>query len=200
MIKTIKEGDFLSENSHYLVENVGPNTTTLLHFESRTNVQVSNEYISDLMFSAGENLEEVKVTKEDKHDGTLGIRSIFENISGGEVFTVCFEKQAKAKSKRALDAEIKKRVEDFSEAIEKAKTQKKGVAKVAQEYAENLIKNPVLPLEPGEDRILRGYKVQFTSRDGRYQCMDMDITEQRPVNINTIKWLIYKGVKYVVAG
>lgn len=97
----------------------------------------------------------VKVTKEDKKDGTLGIRSIWENIHSGQVFTVCFKKQDK-------------------------------------------------PNEEGEDRVLRGYKIQFESRDGRYDCVDMDITKTdkesgiRPVNILTIKWLIFNGVKYIV--
>ena len=59
-------------------------------------------------------------------------------------------------------------------------------------------------LKQGEDRVLRGYKIQFESRDGRYDCVDMDITKTdkesgiRPVNINTIKYLIFDGVKYVV--
>lgn len=58
--------------------------------------------------------------------------------------------------------------------------------------------------EEGEDRVLRGYKIQFESRDGRYDCVDMDITKTdkesgiRPVNILTIKWLIFNGVKYIV--
>lgn len=44
----------------------------------------------------------------------------------------------------------------------------------------------------------------FESRDGRYDCVDMDITKTdkesgiRPVNILTIKWLIFNGVKYIV--
>lgn len=38
-----------------------------------------------------------------------------------------------------------------------------------------LVNNPVLPYEEGEDRVLRGYKIQFESRDGRYDCVDMDI-------------------------
>lgn len=63
------------------------------------------------------------------------------------------------------------------------------------------VTNPVLPYEEGEDRVLRGYKIQFESRDGRYDCVDMDIVRTdkesgiRPVNINTIKWLIFNGVK-----
>lgn len=64
--------------------------------------------------------------------------------------------------------------------------------------------NPITDVIKGEDRVLRGYKMQFVSRDGKYRCMDMDIeksdkeTGERLVNINTIKMLIYNGVKYVV--
>lgn len=50
--------------------------------------------------------------------------------------------------------------------------------------------NPIKDVIEGEDRVLRGYKLQFTSRDGKYKCMDMDITRtdketgERLVNIN----------------
>ena len=46
--------------------------------------------------------------------------------------------------------------------------------------------------------VFRGYKIQFES------SIDMDITKtdkesaERLVNINTIKWSIYNGVKYIV--
>lgn len=86
--------------------------------------------------------------------------------------------------------------------IDTIQKNKKGVADAAKRFAEELIKNPVLPYEEGEDRVLRGYKIQFESRDGKYNCVDMDIdtlsNNIRPVNINTIKWLIYDGVKYIV--
>ena len=64
--------------------------------------------------------------------------------------------------------------------------------------------NPIKDYIEGEDRVLRGYKIQFVSRDGRYDCVDMDIERTdkeagiRPVNINTISQLIYNGTKYVV--
>ena len=92
-------------------------------------------------------------------------------------------------------------INEFSNEIDIIQKSKKGVADAAKQFAEKLIKNPILPYEEGEDRILRGYKVQFESRDGRYNCVDMDITEEynvRPVNINSIKWLVYKGIKYIV--
>lgn len=102
----------------------------------------------------------VKVTKEDKKDGTLSIDTVKNN--------------------------------------------KKGVANAAKNLITELVNSPVLPYEEGEDRALRGYKIQFESRDGRYDCVDMDITKTdkesgiRPVNILTIKWLIFNGVKYIV--
>jgi hypothetical protein len=93
--------------------------------------------------------------------------------------------------------------------IEQINQLKQGsVISESSHYIKNLItelvNNPVLPYEEGEDRVLRGYKIQFESRDGRYDCVDMDITKTdkesgiRPVNINTIKWLIFNGVKYIV--
>lgn len=64
--------------------------------------------------------------------------------------------------------------------------------------------NPILDYVEGEERVLRGFKLQFVSRDGKYRCLDMDIertskeTGERLVNINTIEQLIYNGVKYIV--
>ena len=146
----------------------------------------------------------VKVTKEDKKDGTLGIRSIWESIHSGQVFTVCFKKQDKPRSKKAINADIEKKVELFTAAIERAKAQKKSISEVAKKHFSDLMLNPILGYEEGEERVLRGYKIQFESRDGRYDCVDMDIVKTdkesgiRPVNINTIRWLVYNGVKYIV--
>ena len=92
-------------------------------------------------------------------------------------------------------------ISDFSKEIDTIQKNKKGVAEAAKKFAEELIKNPILPYEEGEDRVLRGFKIQFESRDGRYNCIDMDIEDTnnvRPVNINTIKWIILGGTKYVV--
>lgn len=117
---------------------------------------------------------------------------------------MCFKKQDKPKSKRKLQEEIDAIVEQFSNSIDTVKNSKKGVANAAKNLVTELVNNPILPSEEGEERILRGYKIQFESRDGRYNCVDMDIerTEKengiRPVNINSIKWLIFNGIKYIV--
>lgn len=203
-INQLKQGSIISESSHYIVNKVSNSNAWLTHFESGEEVQIGMSYLKHYTDSADFYNEEVKVTKEDKKDGTLGIRSIWENIHSGQVFTVCFKKQDKPKSQKKLNAEISSLIESFSNEIDNVKNNKKGVANCAKQLIEELVNNPILPYEEGEERVLRGYKIQFSSRDGRYDCVDMDITKTdkesgiRPVNINTIRYLIYNGVKYVV--
>lgn len=203
-INQLKQGSIISESSHYIVNRVSGSTAWLTHFESGEEVQIGMSYLKNFTNSADLFETTVKVTKEDKKDGTLGIRSIWENIHSGQVFTVCFKKQDKPKSRRKLQEEIDTIVEQFSNSIDAVKNSKKGVANAAKNLVTELVNNPVLPYEEGEDRVLRGYKIQFESRDGRYNCIDMDIQQTdkesgvRPVNINTIKYLIFDGVKYVV--
>ena len=202
MIKSFKVGDILSESSHYKVLADNDNLNfKLKHLESGDVVYIDEKYIHNYLESADDFTNEVKVTREDKKDGTLGIRSIFEGIHGPQVFTVCFKKQDTPKSQRKLNAEIATLISDFSKEIDTIQKNKKGVAEAAKKFAEELIKNPILPYEEGEDRVLRGFKIQFESRDGRYNCIDMDIEDAnnvRPVNINTIRWIILGGTKYVV--
>ena len=204
-INQLKQGSIISESSHYIVNRVSGSSAWLTHFESGEEVQIGMSYLKNYTNSADLFETTVKVTKEDKKDGTLGIRSIWENIHSGQAFTVCFKKQDKPKSKRKLQEEIDAIVEQFSNSIDTVKNNKKGVANAAKNLVTELVNNPVLPYEEGENRVLRGYKIQFESRDGRYDCVDMDIvriTDKesgiRPVNINTIKWLIFNGVKYIV--
>lgn len=203
-ISKIKKGTIISESSHYIVKERRGLNVDLIHYESGEQVTIGSTYLANYTNSGDDYIKEVKVTKEDKRDGTLGIRSIWENIHSDQVFTVCFKKQDKPKSKRRLDEEINYLVNQFSNDIDKVKASKKGVAERAKQLITELIKEPILPYEKGEDRVLRGYKIQFSSRDGRYDCIDMDIVKTdkesgiRPVNINTIKWLIFNNVKYIV--
>lgn len=201
----IAVNDVLSEVSHYRVIGINADDSIrVVHTESGDVVNIGRTYVRNYIKSGDNFVEEVKVTKEDKKDGTLGIRTIFENIHSGQIFTVCFKKQDKPRSKKAINADIEKKVELFTAAIERAKAQKKSISEVAKKHFSDLMLNPILGYEEGEERVLRGYKIQFVSRDGRYDCVDMDIVKTdkesgiRPVNILTIKWLIYNGVKYIV--
>lgn len=203
-IKEIEVGDIFSEESHYVVNKVAKDKVEFLHLESGEKVSLSNEYVANLLNTSDQYDNEVKVSKEDKKDGTPGIRTIFENIKSSEVFTVVFKKQDKPKTKKAIEAEKEAQKAEAVALIDKAKKAKKSMATAYKEALEFIQNNPVKDYIEGEDRILRGYKMQFVSRDGKYRCMDMDITRtdketgERLVNINTISQLIYNGTKYIV--
>lgn len=194
-INQLEKGAVISESSHYIVDRIAGSTVHLKHFGSGEDVQIGISYLKNYTNSVDLYDTTVEVTKEDKKDGTLGIRSIFENIHSSQVFTVCFKKQDKPKSKRKLQEEIDAIVEQFSNSIDTVKNNKKGVANAAKNLVTELVNNPVLPYEEGEDRVLRGYKIQFESRDGRYDCVDMDIVR---TDKESGKWLIFNGVKYIV--
>lgn len=205
MIKgELKKGDVLSESSHYIVTKVLDDRVHVKHFESGDSTVIGVDYLKNYADSADHYTEIVEVTKEDKRDGTPGIRTIFDGIHSGQAFTVCFKKQDKPKSRSSYLAEMATVANNFSEEIDAVKNSKKGVANAAKEFVQQMLNNPILPYTPGEERVLRGYKIQFKSRDGRYDCVDMDIERTdkesgiRPVNINTIIWLIFDGIKYVV--
>ena len=200
--KEIKKDDILSESSHYRVKNIIGNSVILEHFESKNEVSIDKDYLHNFCNTADSYTTEVKVTKEDKKDGTLGIRSIWENIYNNKVFTVCFKKQDTKKSNKQFTTEVNALAEQMCKEIDQVKASKKGVADWAKKTLHALMSNPIPKIVEGEDRVLRGYKIQFESRDGKYQCIDMDIEDSennvRLVNINTIKWLIIDNIKYIV--
>ena len=200
--KEIKKGDILSESSHYRVKNILGSSVILEHFESRNEVAIDKDYLHNFCNTADSYITEIKVTKEDKKDGTLGIRSIWENIYNNKVFTVCFKKQDTKKSNKQFTTEVNALAEQMCKEIDQVKASKKGVADWAKKTLHALMSNPIPKIVEGEDRVLRGYKIQFESRDGKYQCIDMDIEDPennvRLVNINTIKWLIIDNIKYIV--
>lgn len=200
----LKVGNILSETTHYkVVAKFGDHIDCILQ-ESGDKVSLGNDYALKYC-SSGDVYEEIKeVTKEDKADGTPGIRSIFENIHSSEVFTVIFKKPDKKKTRKQIAEEKNSQINEAIAIINRAKEQKKSMAVAYAEALEFIQNNPVKDYIEGEDRVLRGYKMQFVSRDGKYKCMDMDIertekeTGERLVNINTISCLIYNGVKYIV--
>ena len=203
-IDSINVGDIFSEQSHYVCTGKTLHGINFKHIESNTEVTIDKNYVKDLLKSADQYTDIIEVTKEDKKDGTLGIRSIFESIHSGQVFTVVFKKQDTPKSSRKFKAEVDTIVNKVCEEIDKVKNSKKGVADWAKQTIYALMINPVSKIEEGEMRTLRGFKLQFVSRDGKYRCLDMDIEKtnkesgERFVNINTISELIYNGTKYVV--
>lgn len=197
--KEIQKGDFFSETTYYQSVDLGDGKIVFKVLGSDQTVEIDNEYIEQNFASSDIYDEEIMVGKEDKKDGTLGIRSIFENF-GNQICTVAFFKQDKPKTKKAYNDELKAQAKEAADLIEKARNSKKSMLDVAVKEIAKIQQNPVLPYTPGELRIMTGYKLAFNSRDGRYSFMDVEINEQRPVNINTIVAFIGGGKKYYLRG
>jgi hypothetical protein len=192
-LEDIKVGDLFSETNHMICVSVRP--YSFEHLESGKIVDLSPGYIN-LLTPADQWDEEIKVGLEDKKSGEKGIRSIWEDIKGTQVFTVCYTKQNETLSEKAYQERVKKELERISANIIKAKEQRKSVVNVASREIEKLIKNPILDYVPGEERILRGYKKEWESRDGHYKCYDVDKRGIREVNIKSLKWIIFNNKKY----
>lgn len=225
-IKDLKAGDIFSEESHYRFLQKTAKGFEFTHVNSNQTVTLDQKYVTDLLTTADQFMTEVEVGKEDKYwtekqiadaikKGELpadtkvrvgdvrvkGIRTIWANIYSSKVFTVFFTKQSKALSDKAFTELKTKQLNDALAKIDKAYTGKRGVAKTAEEVIKEVIDNPILPVVPGELRELRGYKVQFSSINGIYDVVDLDITQGDPtrkVNVNEISELIVDGVRYVV--
>lgn len=203
-VEDIRTGDIFSEESHYIVKEVLGDKVVFHHLESNKEVALSTPYVQKLLNTSDQYEKEVKVGREDKKDGTPGIRTIFESIKSSEVFTVVFTKQDKTKTKKLYESEKEAQRLEAIEIINKAKRAKKSMAVAYADALKYVQDNPIKDYIEGEERVLRGFKVQFVSRDGKYKCIDMDIkrtdkeTGERLVNINTISVLVYNGVKYIV--
>lgn len=203
-VNKIEIGDIFSEESHYTVKKIENTHIVFEHLESQEEVVLTKEYINSKLNTADQYMEEIVVTKEDKRDGTLGIRSIFDNIRTSEVFIVIFKKQDKRKSNKQIESELNEQRNKAIDIIDKAKKAKKSMADAYKEALKYIQNNPISETIEGEMRILRGFKIQFNSKDGKYLCRDMDIKREgkesgeRLININTISELVYNGVRYIV--
>lgn len=225
-LKEIEQGDVFSEQSHYKFLRTEGTAYVFNHLATGSEVKLDGKYVEDLLQTADQYEKEVEVGKEDKvwtaaqitkavKDGDLatdhkvregdvkqvGIRTIWANIHSNQVFTVAFNKQIKDKTKKALAEEKQKQLEEAVKVIEAAKTGKKSISIAAQEAIKKIQENPILPTEPVEERVLRGYKIQFSSITGHYDVVDMDIEQGmnvRKVNVSEINFLVYNNIKYIV--
>ena len=213
-IKDIRPSDLFCELSYFSVVKVNPTSVTFKHLATGTEVDLGNDYVSNLLSSADSYVSEQSVGIEDKlwtqkqlddaknttnKVGDVrvpGMKSIWDSI-GSKVFRVSFIKKGKNLSNTAYNKAIQEKLTDATHVLEKAKSSKKGVTTVALELLEDLIRNPINSTVAGEERILRGWKLQHESLDGQYAVMDSDLMEKRVVNLNTIKWIIVDGVKYI---
>lgn len=220
-VNDLKTGDILSEVCHYKFVEKRNGKNVFLHLQSGKEVILPINYLEQgHVISAEQYFDIVKVGKEDKYwtkkqiddasknktiilnkEGDLktpGIITLWNSIPSNDVFSVCFTKQDEVLTSSKLEDIKKSILNEKLSVITKAAKSKKGVAKAAEEAIKHLINNPVLNYIPGEERVLRGFKVEFDSSTGYFKCFDTDKNSIRNVNINTIKWLVYKGIKYEV--
>lgn len=225
-LSEVRTGDLFSETSHYIVTSIHKDSIMFRHLESGDAITLSPTYVQNLLTSANQFTSTVIVGKEDKFwttkqieeakkkgelskDSTVregdirqeGIRTIWENIRDTRVFTVCFVTQGKELSKKEFERLKGEQIQEAITEIDNAAKRKTGVANAARKVLERLQNSPISNFTAGGDRVLVGYKDQFVSRDGKYNCVDTQITDThniRPVNINTIKWLVVDNVMYSV--
>lgn len=226
-LSEVEAGDVFSEASHYIYngKKLGTSIHQFLHLESNKVVNLDENYVADLLQTADQYASEVEVGREDKHwtakqiaeaekqglltkgatrEGDLrqkGIRTLWSEIHSAQVFTVAFYKQSKELSQTAQDTARATQLTEALQLIMDAQKNKKGVAKVAEEAIKKIQANPIIPIEKGDERVLRGYKTQFESITGHYNVIDMDIkagNAQRQVNVTEIIFLVYNNVKYIV--
>lgn len=221
-LNEIEVGDVFSEESHYIYLGEENGRRQFKHLESGQKVNLDDRYVSELLQTADQFTEEVEVGVEDKHwtqkqieeaktkglleadslvrEGDVklkGIRSLWTDIHSTKVFSVCFNKKGKELTKKAFNAAKEKQIQEALANISSGKVTLEEAFKQIQE-------TPIFPIEKGEERVLRGYKVQFSSANGFYDVIDMDIEDDgknsniRKVNINEINWLVIDGIKYVV--
>jgi len=214
-----QEGHKFSEISHYeYLHDNHDGTHAMQQMSTGDVIHVSTEYIENLMNSAEQYQSEMKVGLEDKYwtarqiksaigrgeftdenapevgDFRMpGIRTIWENIHSKHVFTVMYLAQSKETGKELNDRKEEQAARLAAQIrsgmnLPQLREQVKSLINEAQN-------EPIVKVL--RERPLRGYKTQYVSRDGKYQCMDLDLGEERPVNINTIQWLVYNGIKYI---
>lgn len=222
-INDTRVNDVFSEISHYVVTEINSKNTIVKvqHLQSGREIELTSNYVEDLLKTGDQYSEEVTVGKEDKfwtakqieaevkakrlkegdvNPGDLkvkGIKTLWQDIHSSQVFSVCFKKKDSPLTKKKYNALKSELIDKFTKTLEMRNVTNKDILAEVTE----LIDNPILQVEEGEDRVLRGYKIQFVSEDGHYDCIDMDASSsynQRQVNLNTIKWLVFDGIKYIV--
>lgn len=220
--KHLESGNTINLDEKYVTDLL----TTADQYEKEVEVGKEDKYWTDkqieIAMVKGELPIDTKVRAGDVR--VQGIRSIWAGIYSSQVFTVSFNKQSKTVSAKALKEARDKQLADVLAKLNGPQPQPAvtrgrgrpsknipGIMSAKDLYNWNPItieqalrdiqENPILTETPGEERILRGYKSQFTSVNGVYDVIDMDIVvgmNQRAVNVNEINWLVIDTVKYIV--
>lgn len=169
----LKIGDRLSETQYYEVVKLGVSRITVRN-ERGYQFDIDFEVVREGLESADQYTEEQTVT-------LTKLGEIFESV-GNTIFMVNFTKKPTVKNVLPKLKEILEKKSEFSS------------DKQLKETAEDLI--------TGESRTLTGYLLSVDRQTGRSMVVDLEIPHDknriRQVDNRTLKWLIFKGVKYIL--
>lgn len=221
-LNEVDTGDVFSENSHYVYRRKEEENYVFLHLATKKEVTLGASYVENNLIAADQYNKVVEVGKEDtkwteKQIGELpdgankpreadlkqrGIRSIWNNIAGHDVFHVVYITQGKKLTVATLEELKDEQRKKAMDAVDAAMRNKKSMVEAYEEGLKTIQDNPIPAITDGARRELYGYKIQFESSTGYFDVIDMKIdpnlSNQRQVNINTIQELTYRGVKYIV--
>lgn len=170
-VSEIEVGDYLSRRQYLKV--VGK-TDGRVSFKTSTGFEfnATNDIVEDAMLTCHQ------FTKTKQVSQTELAQKLME--SNGDIFTVCFDKQA------------------TEESVHK-KLSKVAITDLADEQK---LKNLAKALRVGEERILKGYLVTTEPILGRSKVVDVEKEGKgyamRLVDHRTLKWLILDNTKYVL--
>lgn len=184
----LKKDDILSETSYFKVVNTTPHNVEMID-DNGTSITIGNQYVNDILISADQFTDTVKMTKTELAELFIASPRI--------AMTVCFRKQDKEKGKRIFAQEKKDKIIEIQNAR---------VSEVENLLSE-LLDNPISNIIPGEIRVMKGRHYGNPNELGRVQFVDMEQvkddskdyeTRSRQVDPRTINYLIINKIKYVL--
>jgi hypothetical protein len=175
-MKTLEEGQILSETQYYIVKKLSGDKVQLQNDEGEF-IVVTNDYIEKCTESAHRFSKTEKLTK------TQLAELFFANTR--RAMTVCFNKQVKEKDV----------VDEIKSAFSSTPSQLEKQIKLSIKKALN-----------GEERVMVGRHYGSKDDFGRVHFIDMEIEKpssgydkrQRLVDPRTINWVIVNNVKYIL--
>ena len=214
----VKVNDIFSETQYYKVIDKSEKSIQVIN-QIGESITLGKSYVGNLLCSADQYKKTVNIGLEDKlwtekqieaavRKGEIkkeevkvgdlrvpGLKTVWDSI-GSSVFAVKFIKKSKKKTKKVYNEQVENAMRKASEDL------LNGVE--LKQILLGFIKDPISLEEPGEERLLRGRKLEHSSSDGKYRCLDMDLdisTDHskgiRQVTLSSITEILYDGVRYV---
>jgi len=178
----MQKGNFLSETSYYVVEDVAKNGDLTCNIVgTTTSVKISKQYADSILVSANDYIDEKQVNQ------TELINMVLANPR--TAMSVKFKKADKDKTKKAYETEKNNKISEIRD------------AKVSdiERLLSDLIDNPISKIISGEERVIVGYHTGLQDERGYLQFFDAEKDNVfKAINTRTFEYAIINKAKYVV--